>query len=91
MTASRSPESNVPWHALPVGELIEKVGTDQDAGLRAEEVSARLNKYGPNRLPTAGKRSPLMRFLMQINNVLIYVLLRPPSANCCLASGWMLR
>jgi magnesium-transporting ATPase (P-type) len=75
MTASRSPESNVPWHALPVGELIEKVGTDQDAGLRAEEVSARLNKYGPNRLPTAGKRSPLMRFLMQINNVLIYVLL----------------
>jgi magnesium-transporting ATPase (P-type) len=75
MTASRSPESDVPWHALPVGELIEKVGTDQDAGLRAEEVSARLNKYGPNRLPTAGKRSPLMRFLMQINNVLIYVLL----------------
>jgi magnesium-transporting ATPase (P-type) len=74
MTASRSLESNVPWHALPVGELIEKVGTDQDAGLRAEEVSARLNKYGPNRLPTAGKRSPLMRFLMQINNVLIYVL-----------------
>ena len=75
MTESRSLESNVSWHALPVGELIKKLGTDQDAGLRAEEVSARLTKFGPNRLPTAGKRSPLTRFLMQINNVLIYVLL----------------
>lgn len=75
MTESRSLESNVSWHALPVGELIKKLGTDQDAGLRAEEVSARLTKFGPNRLPTAGKRSPITRFLMQINNVLIYVLL----------------
>ena len=68
-------ESNLPWHAVPVTDLINKLGTDQDAGLRAEEVSARLGKYGPNRLPTAGKRSALMRFFMQVNNVLIYVLL----------------
>jgi magnesium-transporting ATPase (P-type) len=72
---STSPEKIQTWHAVPAAELINKLKTDQDAGLRAEEVSARLNKYGANRLPTAGKRSPLMRFLAQINNVLIYVLL----------------
>jgi magnesium-transporting ATPase (P-type) len=72
---STSPDRIQPWHAVPAAELINKLGTDQDAGLRAEEVSARLSKYGPNRLPTAGKRGPLMRFFMQINNVLIYVLL----------------
>jgi magnesium-transporting ATPase (P-type) len=75
MVEAKSLESNLPWHAMPVGELIQKLRTDQAAGLGAEEVSGRLNKYGPNRLPTAGKRSPLMRFFMQVNNVLIYVLL----------------
>ena len=55
--------------------MIERLRTNQETGLGSGEVSERLKKYGPNRLPTAGKRGPLMRFLMQINNVLIYVLL----------------
>jgi magnesium-transporting ATPase (P-type) len=60
---------------------VESIQTDyavhdvRQGGLGSREVSERLKKYGPNRLPTAGKRGPLMRFLMQINNVLIYVLL----------------
>ena len=62
-------------HAVPTAHVIKKLKTDLEAGLVPGEVSERLKKYGPNRLPTAGKRSPLMRFLMQINNVLIYVLL----------------
>ena len=45
------------------------------AGLDDAEASRRLAKHGPNRLPTARKRSPLMRFLLQFNNILVYVLL----------------
>jgi magnesium-transporting ATPase (P-type) len=39
------------------------------------EASARLEKYGPNRLPEGSKRGPFMRFFAQLNNVLVYVLL----------------
>ena len=39
------------------------------------EVARRLKQYGPNRLPAAGRRGPLMRFLLQFNNILVYVLL----------------
>ena len=44
-------------------------------GLAAEEAARRLAEHGPNRLPEPGRRGPLMRFLAQFNNVLIYVLL----------------
>ena len=35
----------------------------------------RFQKYGPNRLPEGKKRGPFMRFLSQLNNILVYVLL----------------
>ena len=68
-------EGSLSWHALPAAQVIETLGTNQEVGLGTGEVPERLKKYGPNRLPTAGKRSSLMRFFMQINNVLIYVLI----------------
>jgi magnesium-transporting ATPase (P-type) len=44
-------------------------------GLGTEEAARRLAAHGPNRLPEASRRGPLMRFLAQFHNVLIYVLL----------------
>ncbi|MFS2327927.1 cation-transporting P-type ATPase [Brucella sp. H1_1004] len=44
-------------------------------GLSASEASRRLREYGPNRLPDTTGRGPLIRFVGQFNNVLIYVLL----------------
>lgn len=44
-------------------------------GLSAAEASRRLREYGPNRLPETSGRGPLIRFVSQFNNVLIYVLL----------------
>jgi magnesium-transporting ATPase (P-type) len=34
-----------------------------------------MERYGPNRLPEAPPRGPLMRLLAQFHNLLIYVLL----------------
>jgi magnesium-transporting ATPase (P-type) len=45
------------------------------SGLTDEEAAARLERYGPNRLPSAAARHPLWRFLLQFHNLLIYVLL----------------
>lgn len=70
-----SGEGTLSWFAVPTAQVVKELSTDLDAGLGSGAVSERLEKYGANRLPTAGKRSPLMRFFMQINNVLIYVLL----------------
>src|SRR6476619_2004035 len=70
-----SREETLSWFAVPTAQVVKQLRTDLQAGLGPGEVSERLKKFGPNRLPTAGKRSPLMRFFMQINNVLIYVLL----------------
>ena len=63
------------WHAIPVNEVIKRLATSAERGLEAGEASARLQRYGPNRLPEGKKRGPFMRFISQFNNVLVYVLL----------------
>ena len=63
------------WHAMSGPEALRRLGANGDKGLDAAEASARLQNYGPNRLPEGKKRGPLMRFLAQFNNILVYVLL----------------
>src|SRR5215467_2242520 len=63
------------WYAIPVDEVVKKLATNTEKGLGATEASSRLEKYGPNRLPEGKKRGPLMRFVSQFNNILVYVLL----------------
>jgi magnesium-transporting ATPase (P-type) len=63
------------WHAISADEVIKRLTTNGEKGLDAAEASARLQTYGPNRLPEGKKRGPLMRFLAQFNNILVYVLL----------------
>ena len=55
-------------------EVLSALGSSP-AGLDAREAARRLAEHGPNRLPQAKARSPLLRFLAHFHNVLIYVLL----------------
>src|SRR5271167_3166412 len=64
-----------PWHAVPADEVIGRLKTDPAKGLDADEASRRISQYGPNRLPEGKQRGPLIRFLAQLNNVLVFVLL----------------
>ncbi len=63
------------WHAMPAANVAERLSTSVENGLDAAEAANRLRKYGPNQLPQGKKRGPLMRFLSQFNNILVYVLL----------------
>ena len=63
------------WHAMSQAEVVTRLVTNAEKGLDLPEASARLQKYGPNRLPEGRKRGPFTRFLRQFNNILIYVLL----------------
>src|SRR6516162_6456660 len=63
------------WHALSQAEVVKRLATNPEKGLNLSEASARLQKYGPNRLPEGRKRGPLAKFFAHFNNTLMYVLL----------------
>jgi magnesium-transporting ATPase (P-type) len=63
------------WHAIAADEVMRRLGSDTAKGLDVAEAKRRLQTHGPNRLPESAKQGPLMRFLLQFNNVLVYVLL----------------
>ncbi|WP_371348509.1 HAD-IC family P-type ATPase [Ancylobacter sp. IITR112] len=67
------------WHALPHEEVAGRLGVTS-TGLTPEEAQARLKAHGPNALPEPPGRPPLLRFLAQFNNALIYFLLAGASA-----------
>ncbi len=62
------------WHSLEIHEAIRQQGGNE-SGLSEEEAVKRLREFGPNRLPETKPRSPLLRFLGQFHNLLIYVLI----------------
>jgi magnesium-transporting ATPase (P-type) len=63
------------WHAQSTDTVIEGVRSDAHIGLTSEDAAKRLEQDGPNSLPEAKRRSPLMRFLHQFHSPLIYVLI----------------
>jgi magnesium-transporting ATPase (P-type) len=64
-----------PWHAVAADEVVRRLESNLQSGLSAADVQQRLEKYGHNRLPEGRKQGPFMRFLLQFNNILVYVLL----------------
>ncbi|MCW9059965.1 MAG: cation-transporting P-type ATPase [Gammaproteobacteria bacterium] len=72
---STSPTSDATaWHSLAGDEVLDRLDATEH-GLSSEQVQARLEEYGRNRLPAAERTGPLKRFLLQFHNVLIYVLI----------------
>ncbi len=72
------------WHAEAAPAVASVLGTSPQ-GLSAAEVARRLKKFGPNALPEAKRRHPVLRFLAQFNNTLIYFLLVAAVAAAVLA------
>lgn len=62
------------WHHISIDNSFKQLG-GSTSGLKSDEVSIRLEKYGKNCLQEAAKRSVFIRFLMHFHNILIYVLL----------------
>lgn len=75
--AGLSPEgSEVPlWHALTAAEVATYWRTDVEQGLSAAEVEQRQRRYGPNEWSRRRQRGPLLTFLLQFHQPLIYILL----------------
>ena len=67
-------EQHLSWHSVDADVAFLAMASSID-GLSSEAAAERLTRFGANRLKPPPKQSPFMRFLMQLHNVLIYVLL----------------
>ncbi len=84
MTATSN--ENRAWHAA----AIDKVLAAQDSspnGLSEASARERLSTFGPNRLPAPRRRGPLLRFLAQFNDALIFLLLAAAAITAALGHG----
>ncbi|MUN39655.1 cation-translocating P-type ATPase [Actinomadura litoris] len=64
-----------PAYRRSAADVARELGVDERRGLSWDEARARLAREGPNTLPAARGRGPVVRFLLQFNSPLIYVLL----------------
>ncbi|MFB0936912.1 MAG: HAD-IC family P-type ATPase, partial [Propionivibrio sp.] len=71
------------WHALSPDTVLAEQQTG-DTGLNSAEAAQRLAVHGSNRLTPPKRRGPLLRFLLQFHNVLIYVLLGAAAVTAAL-------
>ncbi len=82
---SAATTSKVAWHAHTAEEVLGLWRSDAAVGLGADQVRRRLEEHGPNRLPEAGRRGPLVRALAQFDNPLIVVLIVAGTVTALLA------
>ena len=61
------------WYQLTVDQVFQDLQSEE-GGLTSAEVKARLEQYGYNEI-TVKKRGPVIRFILQFNNALLYVLM----------------
>jgi magnesium-transporting ATPase (P-type) len=68
-------QAEAPVFAVPAPAVVERVSTDLDRGLSAQDAAQRHAEGGPNQLPAPKRRPAVLRFLAHFNDILIYILL----------------
>ncbi len=63
------------WHHMPAGEVIDLLETDPEKGLDTFEVGHRQERFGRNVLTQKKGKGPLLLFLVQFHQPLVYILL----------------
>ncbi|MGB7794545.1 MAG: cation-transporting P-type ATPase [Terrimicrobiaceae bacterium] len=66
---------NVAWHGLHAGEAVRLLATDVENGLSESEATARLARFGPNKITRRNGPPEWKRFLLQFHAPLVYILL----------------
>ena len=63
------------WHHFPEEEVLDLLESDRDAGLDFLEVEERQGRFGPNEIAEKEGPSSLERFLLQLRQPLLLILL----------------
>lgn len=63
------------WHSHSIQELNRYLETNLETGLTSTQVKQRQEHYGANELKSQPTKNPIIRFLEQFNQPLLYILL----------------
>lgn len=63
------------WYSIPVEDAAKQLDTDLESGLSHSDAAQRLEKYGHNKLNEKPARTFLQRFIDQMKDVMIVILL----------------
>ena len=63
------------WHSLPHEDICRQLNVNPESGLTGAAVGERRKQYGWNKLTPKKERGEIMRFLLQFNAPLVYILL----------------
>lgn len=68
-------KSSKDWYTLSPEESLTLLSSDQEKGLDRPEVEARQEEFGVNSLTESKGHGILMRFILQFNQALVYILI----------------
>ena len=63
------------WHTYSLGEIVEKLRTDLNTGLRSEQIEKIRKVFGENKLKEGKKEGLCIKFIRQFNDFMIIVLI----------------
>jgi len=63
------------WHGIDIEKVCSRIESDLENGLSNESVEEQRLAFGPNVLTHKKRQGPIIRFLLQFNQPLIYILL----------------
>ncbi len=63
------------WYSEQVDKVLGNLGSDPKAGLTTEAAAERLQAYGPNKLQEKAPRTFFQRFLDQLKDVMVIILI----------------
>ncbi|HDQ72296.1 MAG TPA: ATPase, partial [Chloroflexi bacterium] len=75
MEQSVTAEEKVRWHSHSIEETSEELETDAKAGLTADEVQARLSRYGKNELTEHPRPGFWQLLFSQFNDFIVLILI----------------
>lgn len=93
MTATNTKILEHQWHNLPLTEVAQSLDTQPNRGLSSAEVTRRQQQYGANELKGKRGKSPIVRFLLQFNQPLLYILIVAGAIKALLgswANAWVI-
>jgi P-type Ca2+ transporter type 2C len=89
-STSASPKNDNPsvhWHALSADSVLERLHTPVQTGLSQAEATSRLEKYGPNQLSEAPRRTFFMMVVAQLNNFVVMLLIAAAIISAVVSLG----
>lgn len=73
------------WYSKPLQEAIRFYDTSAENGLNDSDIAKNIAKYGKNELPKPKETPPIILFLQQFNDPIIYILIVAAVLNSILA------